>query len=134
MKILAVMKNWLGDLLFQMPALELIRERYPEALITCIAPERCREILEAHHAVSGFLSFDEKSTHRSWRARGRFLGELRKVRPWDQGYLFHRSRTRALLLTLAGVKERIGFGKGRGFFLPNRFRSRRAHASVGLFF
>ena len=117
MKILVVMKNWLGDLLFQMPALELLRERYPEALITCVAPERCREILEAHPAVSGFLSFDEKSTHRSWFARLGFLGELRKVRPWDQGYLFHRSRTRALLLMLAGVKERIGFGKGRKFFL-----------------
>lgn len=116
-KILAVMKNWLGDLLFQMPALTLLRERYPEALITCIAPERCREILEAHPAVSGFLSFDEKSTHRSLGSRAGFLAALRKTRPWDQGYLFHRSRTRALLLTLAGVKERIGFGKGRKFFL-----------------
>ncbi len=117
MKILVVMKNWLGDLLFQMPALTLLRESYPGALITCIAPERCREILEAHPAVSGFLGFDEKSTHRSWLARVRFLGELRKTRPWDQGYLFHRSRTRALLLMLAGVKERIGFGKGRKLLL-----------------
>ena len=100
-----------------MPALELIRKRYPEARIICIAPERCREILEAHPAVSGFLGFDEKSTHRSWFARLKFLGELRKMRPWDQGYLFHRSRTRALLLMLAGVKERIGFGKGRKLFL-----------------
>lgn len=117
MKILAVMKNWLGDLLFQMPALTLIRERYPQALITCVAPERCREILEAHPAVSGFLSFDEKSTHRGWPSRFGFLGELRKTRPWDRGYLFHRSRSRALLLALAGVKERIGFGRGRGLLL-----------------
>lgn len=121
MKILVVMKNWLGDLLFQMPALTLLQERYPGALITCIAPERCREILEAHPAVSGFLGFDEKSTHRSWLARLRFLGELRKMRPWDQGYLFHRSRTRALLLMLAGVNERIGFGKGRKPFLTKAF-------------
>lgn len=117
MKIVVVMKNWLGDLLFQMPALELIRKKYPEASIVCIAPERCREILEAHPAVSGFLSFDEKSTHRSWLARVRFLRALRKSGPWDQGYLFHRSRTRALLLMLAGVKERIGYGKGRKGFL-----------------
>lgn len=117
MKILVVMKNWLGDLLFQMPALSLIRNRYPDALITCIAPERCREILEAHPAVSAFLSFDEKSTHRSWSSRLEFLQELRRTRPWDQGYLFHRSRTRALLLMLAGVQSRIGYGKGRRLFL-----------------
>ena len=117
MKIVVVMKNWLGDLLFQMPALDLIKQKYPDASITCVAPERCREILEAHPAVSGFLSFDEKSTHRSWFARVRFLMELRKNGPWDQGYLFHSSRTRAFLLMLAGVKERIGYGKGRKWFL-----------------
>lgn len=116
-KILAVMKNWLGDLLFQMPALDLIKQKYPEARITCIAPERCREILEAHPAVSDFLSFDEKGVHRSWFARIKFLLELRKKGPWDQGYLFHRSRSRALLLLLAGVKERIGYSRGRRIFL-----------------
>ncbi|MFH1208205.1 MAG: lipopolysaccharide heptosyltransferase II [Candidatus Omnitrophota bacterium] len=117
MKILAVMKNWLGDLLFQMPALDLIKQKYPEASIVCIAPERCREILEAYPVVSEVLSFDEKSTHRSWLARMRFVLELRKRGPWDQGYLFHRSRSRAAFLALAGVKERIGYGKGRKGFL-----------------
>jgi lipopolysaccharide heptosyltransferase II len=117
MKILAVMKNWLGDLLFQMPALDLIKQKYPDAAIACVAPERCREILEAHPAVSEVLSFDEKSTHRSWFTRIRFILELRKRGPWDQGYLFHRSRSRAALLALAGVKERIGYGKRRKGFL-----------------
>jgi len=117
MKIVVVMKNWLGDLLFQMPALELIKQKYPEASITCIAPERCREILEAHPAVSGFLPFDEKDTHRPLLPRLGFAFQLRKLGPWDQGYLFHRSKTRALLLMLAGAKERIGYGKGRKWFL-----------------
>jgi len=117
MKIVVFMKNWLGDLLFQMPALDLIKQKYPEASITCIAPERCRQILEAHPAVSDFLSFDEKSTHRSWFTKIRFVLELRKCGPWDQGYLFHRSRTRALIFTLGGVKERTGYGKGREAFL-----------------
>jgi lipopolysaccharide heptosyltransferase II len=117
MKIIVVMKNWLGDLLFQMPALELIHQRYPEASITCVAPERCREILEAHPAVSGFIPFDEKTTHRPLFPRVQFAFELEKQGPWDQGYLFHRSKTRAFLLMLAGVKERIGFARGRKLFL-----------------
>ena len=122
MKIIVVMKNWLGDLLFQMPALDLIHQKYPEASIACIAPERCREILEAHPAVSEFISFDEKSTHRSWLARIRFVLELRRRGPWDQGYLFHRSRSRAAFLALAGVKERIGYGKGRKGFLSRAIK------------
>ncbi|HNX67994.1 MAG TPA: glycosyltransferase family 9 protein [Candidatus Omnitrophota bacterium] len=117
MKIIVVMKNWLGDLLFQMPALDLILKRYPNAKITCVAPERCREILEAHPAVSGFISLDEKSTHRSWLSRVKFLWELQKAGPWDEGYLFHRSRSRALWLLFAGVQKRIGYGRGRGMLL-----------------
>ncbi len=117
MKIIVVMKNWLGDLLFQMPVLELIHARNPNAEITCVAPERCREILEAHPAVSHFLNFDEKTTHRSWFARVRFVWQLLQKGPWDEGYLFHRSRSRALWLLLAGVKQRIGYGKGRRIFL-----------------
>ncbi len=117
MKILVVMKNWLGDLLFQMPALDLIKQKYPSAEIFCVAPERCREILEANPAVSGFIAFDEKSTHRFWFHRIGFVFHLRKLGPWQEGYLFHRSRSRAALLWLAGVKNRIGFGRGRKFFL-----------------
>jgi heptosyltransferase I len=117
MKILVVMKNWLGDLLFQMPALDLIKKKYPEASITCVAPERCREILEAHPAVSGFVPFDEKDTHRPLLSRFGFAFRLRKLGPWDQAYIFHRSKTRAFLLMLAGAKERIGYGKGRKWLL-----------------
>lgn len=117
MRILVVMKNWLGDLLFQMPVLDLIQQKYPDAAITCVAPERCREILEAHPAVSGFIPFDEKTEHRPLLSRIGFGFYLKKLGPWDRAYLFHRSRTRALLLLLAGVKERIGYGKGRGLFL-----------------
>jgi len=116
-KIVVVMKNWLGDLLFQMPALDLIKQKYPEAAITCIAPERCREILEAHPAVSAFLAFDEKGSHRSWLSRMRFIRELRRLGPWEEGYVFHRSRSRAAMLFFADVKKRIGYGKGRKLFL-----------------
>lgn len=117
MKIIVVMKNWLGDLLFQMPALDLIKKKYPQAWIACVAPERCREILEAHPAVSSFIPFDEKTTHRPLFSKVQFVFKLKEQGPWDQGYLFHRSKTRALLLMLAGVKERVGFGKGRSVFL-----------------
>ena len=65
MKILIVTKNWLGDILFQVPAIEAIRARYPEAEIVCIAPSRCREMLEAHPTVSRVIVFDEKKEHRS---------------------------------------------------------------------
>lgn len=117
MKIIVFMKNWVGDTFFQFPAIRLIREKYPEAKITCIAPPRCRELLLANPDISEVLEFDEKSIHRSWLRRLAFAWELRAKGPWDEGYLFHRSKTRAMLLTLAGVKKRFGFVRGRSCWL-----------------
>ncbi len=117
MKIIIFMKNWVGDAFFQFPAIRLIREHYPEAKITCIAPPRCRELLAANPDISEVLEFDEKSTHRSWLDRAMFAVKLRAQGPWAEGYLFHRSKSRAMLLALAGVKKRFGYGKGRSFWL-----------------
>jgi len=119
MKIIVFMKNWVGDTFFQFPAIQLIEKKYPSAQITCIAPPRCRELLLAHPAVSEVLEFDEKTTHRSWFKRFAFMNELRSRGSWDQAYLFHRSKSRAMLLALSGVKERFGYGKGRGFWLTH---------------
>ncbi len=117
MKIVIFMKNWVGDTFFQMPAIRLIKEKYPQAQITCIAPPRCRELLLANPDVAEVLEFDEKSTHRSWFKRLAFIQTLRSQGPWDEGYLFHRSQSRAMILTLAGVKKRLGYGKGRSSWL-----------------
>jgi ADP-heptose:LPS heptosyltransferase len=58
MKILIFMKNWVGDTFFQFPAIRLIREKYPEAHITCIAPSRCRELLTANPDINDVLEFE----------------------------------------------------------------------------
>ncbi len=112
MKILIFTKNWLGDVLFQLPAVEALHRQFPEAEIVCAAPSRCHEILASHPAVSRVLTFDEKKEHRSFFRRLLFGLELRKEN-WDQVYLFHRSRTRAFIAFLAGARERIGYAKGR---------------------
>lgn len=117
MKILLVTKNWLGDILFEFPTIEAIRRQYPEAHMACLAPARCHELLESHPAIDRVILFDERREHRPLWKRLQLVWQLRGEK-WDQVYLFHRSRTRAFLLMLAGAKERIGFEKkGRQLFL-----------------
>jgi len=120
MKILIVTKNWIGDVLFQLPAIQAVRNQYPQAEITCMLPERCLEVVRAHPAVDHVLSFDERTTHRSLLSKLRFISLLRKTN-WDKAYLFHRSNSRALLLALGGVRQRIGFGSPRRFFLTRAY-------------
>lgn len=116
MKILIVTKNWLGDVIFQIPAIEAVRSNYPDAQIICLTPARCLPILEAHPAVNRVILFDERREHRNWFSRLRFAFQLRRE-GYDKAFLFHRSRTRAFLLFLAGVKERIGFCTKGSWFL-----------------
>lgn len=108
MKILVFTKNWLGDVLFEVPALQAIRENFPEARIVVVAPPRCREILEAIPFLDEVRTFDERGEERSVRAKLRFIAWLRKEK-FDRLFLFHRSFTRALLAFLGVVPERIGY-------------------------
>ena len=121
MKILIVTKNWLGDILFQIPAIETIHRQYPEAEIVCMSPNRCKEILEAHPAVKRVLVFDEKKEHRSFFGRWAFAWRIRNER-FDRVYLFHDSRTRAALVWLAGIPVRIGFAGNRRVFLTRAIK------------
>ncbi|HNV85776.1 MAG TPA: lipopolysaccharide heptosyltransferase II [Candidatus Omnitrophota bacterium] len=117
MKILIFTKNWLGDVLFETPAIKAIRQNYPSAHLVCATPLRCAEILKRNPYVNSIIPFDEKTSHRSLKAKWDFVLRLRKEKI-DIGFLFHRSFTRALLLLLGGVKQRIGYAtKGRSFLL-----------------
>ncbi len=116
MKILIVTKNWLGDILFEVPSIHLIKEKYPDAEVVCMAPPRCREILERNPDISRILEFDERGAQKSFMSKLRFVGQLRHEK-FDKAFLFHRSRTRAFLLWLGGVKERTGFKTKSGWFL-----------------
>ncbi len=108
MKILVFTKNWLGDVLFEVPAFQALRENFPLARIVALAPERCREILETVPYLDEVRTFDERSSERSIFAKLRFIAWLRSEK-FDKVFLFHRSLTRALLAWLGGIPERIGY-------------------------
>lgn len=122
MKILIVTKNWIGDLLFQLPAIETICRYYPYAEVTCVVPSRCKEMLSGHEMLSNILVFDERKEHKRIVDRVRFILELRKEK-WDKVFLFHPSKTRALIMLLAGAQSRIGFDLRKGCFLTEKVKT-----------
>lgn len=108
MKILIFTKNWLGDVLFEVPALEALRENFPEARLVVLVPARCQEILEAVPFLDEIRVFDERGSERSLLSKIRFIAWLRRER-FDKVFLFHRSFTRALLAWMGGIPERVGY-------------------------
>jgi len=120
MRILIFNVNWRGDVLFSTPAIKAIRRRYRDAYIACVVVPRCREILSGNPGLDEVIIFDEDGAHRGPIGKLRFIIELRR-KHLDQVFLFHRSFTRALLVWLAGIPERIGYcTKRRGPLLTTR--------------
>lgn len=116
MNIVVFTKNWLGDVIFETPAIRVIKENFPDSHLIAITPRRCVEILEANPYVDEIIVF-EKNEERNIFCQLKLVLALRK-RKIDRAYLFHRSLTRALLLCLAGVRQRIGYKtKGRSKLL-----------------
>lgn len=108
MNIAVFTKNWLGDVIFETPAIRAIKENFPHSHLIAITSPRCVEILEANPYVDEVMTFDEKEESRSFFEKFRFVLNLRTKRV-QKVFLFHRSSTRARLVWLAGIPERIGY-------------------------
>lgn len=115
-RILIVNVNWLGDALFSTPAIRAIRKHHPSDRVECLAPPRCREVLENNPYLDEVLSWsDDTRFFNSLASTLRLVTELKK-RKFDKAYFFHGSNTKAFAALLAGVRERLGIapvGKGR---------------------
>ena len=115
MNIVVFTKNWIGDVIFETPAIRAIKENFPTACLIAITPKRCVEILEVNPYIDEVISFDEKEGDRSIFSKLKLILGLRKRRI-DKAFLFHRSSTRARIAWLAGVRERVGYDvKGAAF-------------------
>lgn len=121
-KILVVSVNWVGDVIFSSPIFKALRKNFPESHIACLAVPRVREILESIPQIDQIIIYDEQGHNRSLSGKLKLVQTLRQQR-FGVAFLLHRSLTRALLVFLAGIPQRVGYAtKGRGFLLTHRAR------------
>lgn len=106
-RILVVNPNWIGDGLFTFPFLAALRDAYPGAEITCWVVPWCVEFLQGQPFVDDLLVYDERK-NRGIFSKWKFITQLRQKK-FDAVFLLHRSMTRLLLCTLAGIPKRIGY-------------------------
>lgn len=107
-RILVVNVNWLGDVIFSSSIFRALRAQHPDAHISCMAPPRVKEILERIDGIDEIIVYDEENEHFWPWAKLWFIFQLRR-RKFDVAYLLHRSLTRALLASWAGIPQIIGY-------------------------
>src|SRR5215467_3036595 len=86
--------NWLGDAVMTTPALQRLRERFPEARITLVTPQKLSDLWLHHPSVDEVIPFKPResvlrvaSRIRGWKfmktaaefQKGRLKGEHRNV-------------------------------------------------------
>ncbi len=120
--ILVVNVNWIGDVILSTPVFKALKKAYPGAKVSCLAVPRVKEILESCPYVDEIILYDEEKQHGTFLGKIRLIVELRKRR-FEIAFLLHRSLTRALLVFLAGIPQRVGYDtKKRGFLLTHKVK------------
>ncbi len=94
--------NWLGDAVMTTPAIQRLREAYPEAHITLLTHEKLKDIWVAHPHI------DEVETFAAGEGSGSIARRM-KPKGFDLGIAFPNSPRTALELWRAGIPRRAGY-------------------------
>ena len=125
MKIAVRVTNWIGDVVMNLPGLEILRENFPEAEISAIARPWVRGILSFRSdLVDRVIPFDDHGSDQGVRAFWRFCRNLRRER-FDLGLAFTAHIKGALMLRLAGIPVRAGFATPETTLFLNRRLDRK---------
>ncbi|MGP0566851.1 lipopolysaccharide heptosyltransferase II [Nitrospina sp. 32_T5] len=124
------MPNWLGDVVFALPAVQGIRKVFPEARFTALARRPADDFLIHHPAFDSVLPIPYGASEGAL-ASLQFGRALRKYR-FDLSILFPNAIRTALLSRLSGSRRRLGYGtEWRGCLLTHPVQtidSRSMHA------
>ena len=117
-RILVRGTNWLGDAVMTTPALMRLREKYPDAHIALLAPEKLADLWTNHPAVNETIPFALED--------GVFyVGNTLRAGKYDLALVFPNSPRSVLEVWLARIPQRIGYARPwRNWFLTNAVPAR----------
>jgi len=120
--ILIIKLSAIGDVVHSLPLLEVLRERFPRAIIDWLVEEDASGIVEGHPLIDGLLIFPRKSWLRRFMGKGggvsvgreaaRFIRELRSRR-YDIVIDLQGLLKSGILTFLVRGKRKIALNNGR---------------------
>jgi len=112
--ILIVKPSSLGDIVHTLPAVQMVRQHFPEALITWVVNDSLASLVALYPGVDEVLPFRRKRWGRihHWHELLGFLGELRQHRI-DLAIDFQGLFRSGAIAYASGAPRRIGFQNAR---------------------
>lgn len=122
MKTLVRATNWVGDVVMSRPALRALKAADPSGRLAVLARPWVAELYRLAEEVDDVLVDDASGRHAGGPGRARLADEVRDG-GFDRALILPTSFSTALVLSRAGVPERIGYrGEGRGPLLTRALR------------
>lgn len=118
-KILIVRLDRIGDVVLSTPVIKALRDAYPNAHIAMMVRPYARDIVEGNPFLNEVIVYDKDGAHRGIAGNLRFAGELRD-KGFDIAIILHPTNRAHIVASLAGIPERVGYGKKTGFLLTRK--------------
>ncbi len=119
-KILIRSTNWIGDAVMTTPAVEAIRENFPDARISVLVKPWVRDVFVANPYIDEIILYDKAHRHKGLGGQVRLAKELAEF-GFDLALLLQNAFEAAWLAYLAGIPRRAGYGTDlRGILLTHR--------------
>jgi len=117
-KILIRATNWVGDAIMALPALRVVRSRFPDAEITILARPYVAAIYKNQQICDNMMFVDEKRD---------IISEIREQK-FDKALLLQNAFAAAYFVWRAAVPERIGYARdGRSLLLTKALQVPRSN-------
>ncbi|MDR2645226.1 MAG: DUF374 domain-containing protein [Endomicrobium sp.] len=110
-KILIVQPSRIGDIIFSLPTLAAIKQKYLHAKISWIVDERCYEILDSNPFLEKIFVWNRKQ--KSIKYYIHLMKSLRKQK-FDLSIDLHGLAKSAMLVKIAGAKFKLGSSSTNG--------------------
>jgi heptosyltransferase-2 len=116
-KILVRATNWVGDAIMALPALRVVRAKFPDAHIAILARPYVADIYRGQGVCDDLIAYDPRGAEKGFAGRERLVARLRSEK-FDTALLLQNAFDAAWLAWRAGIPERIGYARdGRGILL-----------------
>ncbi|MGA2418840.1 MAG: lipopolysaccharide heptosyltransferase II [Candidatus Acidiferrum sp.] len=119
MKILVRATNWVGDAIMAIPALRVVRAKFPEAHIAILARPYVGDIYRGQQIADELIAYDWTGAHAGFAGREHLAAKLRE-QTFDTALLLQNAFDAAWLAWRAKIPRRIGYARdGRGILLTD---------------
>src|SRR5919197_1378244 len=125
-RLLVAQTGFLGDVVLTTPLIAELRRRLAPASLAVLTTPQARPLLEQHPDVNRVLVDAKRGEGRGVLGLLRTAQHVRHER-FTLAVAPHKSLRTALLLTLAGIPQRVGFRQSAGWFLYHRTAMRDPH-------